>query len=79
MKTKLKNLLKALAKKPVLTYILLIAAICLTGFFAIRPLALSLSPSTPVSAAKKPLPIYCVNRTDNKIAISFDAAWGADR
>lgn len=24
------------------------------------------------------LPIYCVERDDNKISISFDAAWGAD-
>lgn len=24
----------------------------------------------------KELPIYCVNRNDNKIALSFDAAWG---
>lgn len=24
----------------------------------------------------KELPIYCVERTDNKIALSFDAAWG---
>ena len=24
----------------------------------------------------KELPIYCVDRDDNKIAISFDAAWG---
>lgn len=31
--------------------------------------------------AQKPtrkLPIYCVEREDNKISISFDAAWGAD-
>lgn len=25
------------------------------------------------------VPIYCVDRSDNKIAISFDAAWGADK
>ena len=24
------------------------------------------------------LPIYCVERNDKKISISFDAAWGAD-
>lgn len=24
----------------------------------------------------KELPIYCVDRDDNKIALSFDAAWG---
>lgn len=25
------------------------------------------------------IPIYCVERTDKKIAISFDAAWGSDK
>jgi len=29
-------------------------------------------------AAKRDLPIYCVNTDEKKIAISFDAAWGAD-
>ncbi len=28
------------------------------------------------SAATRQLPIYCVDRSDNMIAISFDAAWG---
>ena len=28
------------------------------------------------SAAERQLPIYCVERGDKKIAISFDAAWG---
>lgn len=27
---------------------------------------------------KRSLPIYCVGREDNKIAISFDCAWGVD-
>lgn len=31
------------------------------------------------AAAKRVLPIYCVDRTDGKIAISFDAAWGGDQ
>lgn len=32
-----------------------------------------------VSAAKKALPIYCVDTgTAKKVAVSFDAAWGAD-
>ena len=26
--------------------------------------------------AKKELPIYCVNTTEKKVALSFDAAWG---
>lgn len=32
-----------------------------------------------VSAGKRELPIYCVDRSDGKIAISFDAAWGGDQ
>ena len=30
-------------------------------------------------ARKRELPIYCVDRADQKIAISFDAAWGGDK
>ena len=30
-------------------------------------------------AASKPLPVYNVGRDDNKIAISFDAAWGDEK
>ena len=29
--------------------------------------------------SEKKLPIYCVDRNDNKIALSFDAAWGNSR
>lgn len=32
-----------------------------------------------VSAQKRELPIYSVDRQDNKISISFDAAWGGDK
>ncbi len=32
-----------------------------------------------VMARKRDLPIYSVDRDDNKIAISFDAAWGGDK
>lgn len=32
--------------------------------------------SVPVWAAERLLPVYCVERDDKKIAISFDAAWG---
>jgi polysaccharide deacetylase family sporulation protein PdaB len=28
--------------------------------------------------SKRDLPIYCVNTEDNKVALSFDAAWGND-
>ncbi|MGN0819363.1 MAG: polysaccharide deacetylase family protein [Christensenellaceae bacterium] len=30
------------------------------------------------SLQKRQLPIYCVDRSDNKIAISFDCAWGTE-
>ncbi len=32
----------------------------------------------PTAVTEKKLPIYSTQRTDKKIAISFDAAWGAD-
>ena len=32
-----------------------------------------------VLATKRELPVYCVERDDNKIAISFDASWGGDK
>ena len=35
--------------------------------------------SAEVTARKRELPIYSVERNDQKIAISFDAAWGGDQ
>ncbi len=35
--------------------------------------------SAEVVARKRELPVYCVGRDDQKIAISFDAAWGGDK
>lgn len=35
--------------------------------------------SAEVVARKRELPVYSVERSDNKIAISFDAAWGGDK
>ncbi|MBQ6805674.1 MAG: polysaccharide deacetylase family protein [Clostridia bacterium] len=35
--------------------------------------------SAEVVARKRELPVYCVARNDNVIAISFDAAWGGDQ
>ena len=33
----------------------------------------------PVSVSNKKLPIYGVNTEEKKVALSFDAAWGAAR
>ena len=35
--------------------------------------------ATAVVATKRELPIYCVERDDKKLSISFDASWGADK
>lgn len=37
------------------------------------------APASAPAAAKKPLPVYNVAREDNKVAISFDAAWGDEK
>ena len=52
-------------------YFRLVTVSCLSTVWAVRkPEAIAaLSPT-------RELPVYCVERTDKKIAISFDAAWG---
>ena len=40
---------------------------------------LSLPETVSVLSGKRELPVYCVERNDNVIAISFDAAWGGDK
>lgn len=34
---------------------------------------------TSATVGDRELPIYCVDTTENKVALSFDAAWGAVR
>ena len=82
---KQKNWLKRITKSGVL-YQATLLAIALS-FLALNP-ALADKPevkpaSKTIFASKttkegKKLPIYSVERPDNKISISFDAAWGAD-
>ena len=38
--------------------------------------AVNLPSAVTTAATARQLPIYCVDRDDNKVAISFDAAWG---
>lgn len=33
---------------------------------------------TNATVGDRELPIYCVDTTENKVALSFDAAWGVD-
>ena len=39
----------------------------------------ALPDTVSVVSGRRELPIYCVNRDDKKISISFDAAWGGDK
>ena len=48
--------------------------IALAIFCAVNMLAV-----VETSVATRQLPIYCVERSDNVISISFDAAWGEVR
>lgn len=60
---------------------LLTAVICVGCIGFVRPIVQSafFNESVTVTAAKKKLPIYCVDTYEKKVAISFDAAWGAGR
>lgn len=56
------------------------------GVFSVLALLCALSAvyvsnveSAEVVARKRELPIYCVERNDNLISISFDAAWGGNQ
>ncbi|MCD7854096.1 MAG: hypothetical protein LUG66_00570 [Clostridiales bacterium] len=77
MKNKIRRFAENIGKNSVVMYAVVLGVICLAGLLGIRPF--TLLKTAEVSAAKKALPIYCVDRDDNKIAISFDVAWGAVR
>ncbi len=66
-------------KKTIVAAIGFIAAAALTTG-VIRPiLTARFYPAAATSAAQKQLPVYCVDtKGEKKVAVSFDAAWGAD-
>ena len=57
-------------KYHVLTFSLICVMICFCALF-------SRDTSAPVSTSGRRIPIYSVERTDNKISITFDCAWGS--
>ncbi len=62
-------------KRPFLT-----AALCLCLLTSCAAYVTGTNQSaTAVVAPKKELPIYCVEREDPVVSISFDASWGADK
>ena len=78
---KLKNLIKKTRQNTFFVYICIAMVIVFVTTVAIRPLVLKAFYRDTVSVAtsKKKLPIYCVETPEKKVAISFDAAWGAGR
>ncbi|MCD7854081.1 MAG: hypothetical protein LUG66_00495 [Clostridiales bacterium] len=77
MINKIRKIVSNSGRNSTVMYAVVLGVVCLVGLLGIRPLMLS--KTAEVSAAKKALPIYCVDRDDNEIAISFDVAWGAVR
>lgn len=79
---KIKNLLKFLQKNSSAKYFAILLVACFSISALLRPIVQNALSIEQVSAkpakAKKNLPIYSVYTEDKKIAISFDAAWGAD-
>ncbi|MCC8015536.1 MAG: polysaccharide deacetylase family protein [Eubacterium sp.] len=76
MANKIRKFINKVGNNSAVVYAVVLGLVCLVGLLGIRPFMLS--KTAEVAAAKKALPIYCVDRDDNKIAISFDAAWGAE-
>ena len=65
---------KLLMKKISVSLLTILCAVCL--LHTVHPTAISVFSS--LSQAERKLPIYCVDTDENKLSISFDAAWGAD-
>ena len=56
----------------------LLLSVCLLAACTAYTLGLN-QQATAVVAQKRELPIYCVERADKVVSISFDASWGADK
>ena len=55
---------------------LMICAGVLVAVLIFLAASLPVPAAVSATAATRELPIYCVDRSDNTVAISFDAAWG---
>ena len=62
-------------KKAILKAFLTLAFVALTAYTAAAP---AVAVFSAANTAKRKLPIYCVQTDKPQVAISFDAAWGAD-
>ena len=57
----------------------LVLCVALISIAYVRVLTPNVATTFAPAPAKKPLPVYNVARDDNKVAISFDAAWGDEK
>lgn len=57
-----------------------LSILCIAVLVAVSLLSFTTEKSVKASAVSgtKKLPVYCVNTNEKKLAITFDAAWGAD-
>lgn len=81
LKEKIKKVLIGFGEASFFKKVIYTAVIVALGGLAIHPVVnnILVDEAVSVSASKKKLPIYCVDTQGKKqIAISFDAAWGAD-
>lgn len=64
----------------VVRYMFALAVLAVFSCSVVRPVVRNIAygEAAAVAAAKKKLPIYCVQTNEKKVAISFDAAWGAE-
>lgn len=70
-----RQVLKALPRRRLIQ-----AALCLGLLMVCAAYTIGLNEeATAVVATKRELPIYCVQRDDKVVSISFDASWGADK
>ena len=78
---KLNELIKKIGRNTLVAYVCVAMVVVLGATIFIRPMILEAfyGDTVSVAAAKKKLPIYCVETPEKKVAISFDAAWGEGR
>ena len=61
------------------TKILVMFSCVLLGAIAVGIGVRTTTKLVATAAQERDIPIYCVNRDDNKVSISFDAAWGNEQ
>lgn len=75
----IKRVERAVAQRTERRKIAAVSLAALVLLCAVSAVYISQARTAEVVARKRELPVYCVERSDPVIAISFDAAWGGDK